>query len=147
MRYRAMRPGMVAALGMMAAVLAGTGTARAEESVFDQKSPSDPDSIIYGGRGFSDRSAVAGLCSLVVPGVGQAMNRNSTRKIVTHALVGALWFIGFAHPVGFFLGVFHIWSGWDGIIDRQGGYINGCVDAPASGELLDASTGVPVPVG
>ncbi len=122
---------------LAAAVLAGA--AGAEEPVFDKKSPSHPNDIIYGGRGVSDHSAVGAICSLIIPGIGQAINHNETKKIVTHAVVGLLYFAGLVHPIGWVLGLFHVWSCWDALIDRPGGYINGTVQAPAG--WLDVSTG------
>lgn len=113
--------------------------AKVEAEVTDRKSPSDPNDIIRGGRGVTGNSAVAGLCSLVIPGIGQAINRNPTKKIVTHGLLGLLWFAGFAHPAGWVFGLWHVWSGWDALIDRPGGYINGAVMAPYTHEWLDAS--------
>lgn len=57
----------------------------------------------------SGRSVGAAICSLLVwPGIGQAINRQSTEKNVTHAVLGLT-------------GVFRIWSFYDAIIDRQGG--------------------------
>lgn len=117
-----------------------------ERDVTDPKRPADPDSIIYGGRGVTGASAVAGLCSLVVPGIGQAINRNPTKKIVTHGLLGLLGFVALAHPAGWVFAVFHVWSGWDGLINRPGGYINGTVMAPAPDAWLDASTDAPATV-
>lgn len=57
----------------------------------------------------SGRSVGAAICSLLVwPGIGQAINRQSTEKNVTHAVLGLT-------------GVFRFWSFYDAIIDRQGG--------------------------
>jgi len=57
----------------------------------------------------SGRSVGASLCSLIVwPGIGQAINGQSTEKNVTHAVLGLT-------------GVFRIWSFYDAIIDRDGG--------------------------
>lgn len=57
----------------------------------------------------SGRSVGAALCSLLVwPCIGQAINRQSTEKNVTHAVLGLT-------------GVFRIWSFYDAIIDRDGG--------------------------
>jgi hypothetical protein len=54
-----------------------------------------------------------GLLSLLIwPGIGQAINDNKGDKVVTHAVVGLL-------PP------FRIWSGYDALVDRQGGYWNG----------------------
>ena len=57
----------------------------------------------------SGRSVGAAVCSLLVwPGIGQAINGQSTEKNVTHAVLGLT-------------GVFRIWSFYDAIIDRDGG--------------------------
>ena len=57
----------------------------------------------------SGKSVGASLCSLLVwPGIGQAINGQSTEKNVTHAVLGLT-------------GVFRIWSFYDAIIDRDGG--------------------------
>jgi hypothetical protein len=57
----------------------------------------------------SGRSVGAALCSLLVwPGIGQAINKQSKEKNVTHAVLGLT-------------GVFRFWSFYDAIIDRQGG--------------------------
>ena len=114
------------AILVLAAALAA-GRSFAEERVFDKKSPSNPNDIIYGGRGVSDHSAVGCLCSAIIPGVGQAVNRNKTGKIVTHLVVGLLPFISLVSPIGHVFWIFHVWSAWDALIDRPGGYINGCV--------------------
>ena len=60
-------------------------------------------------RGVSGRSIGAAACSLLVwPGIGQAINQQSTDKNVTHALLGLT-------------GVFRIWSFYDALVDRNGG--------------------------
>ncbi len=133
---------------VVAAAMAGPvlvpGTARAEEQIFDKKSPKNPNDILYGGKGVSERSAIAGIVSFIVPGIGQLINKNKTPKIVTHLVVGALpylvWFSPL-WPLGGVFGLFHLWSGWDALIDRSGGYISGCVGNPESGSWLDAGTG------
>lgn len=57
----------------------------------------------------SGRSVGASLCSLIIwPGIGQAINGQTTEKNVTHAVLGLT-------------GVFRFWSFYDAIIDRQGG--------------------------
>lgn len=57
----------------------------------------------------SGRSVGAAACSLLIwPGIGQAINKQSTEKNVTHAVLGLT-------------GVFRIWSFYDAIIDRDGG--------------------------
>ena len=57
----------------------------------------------------SGRSVGAAVCSLIIwPGIGQAINHQSTEKNVTHAVLGLT-------------GIFRIWSFYDAIVDRQGG--------------------------
>lgn len=57
----------------------------------------------------SGRSVGASVCSLLIwPGIGQAINGQTTEKNVTHAVLGLT-------------GVFRFWSFYDAIIDRQGG--------------------------
>ncbi len=57
----------------------------------------------------SGRSVGASLCSLIIwPGIGQAINGQTTEKNVTHAVLGLT-------------GVFRIWSFYDAIVDRDGG--------------------------
>ena len=59
------------------------------------------------------RTAVSGLTSLLIwPGIGQYLNKNETKKNVTHAILGLT-------------GVFRLWSGWDALINRQGGRWDG----------------------
>jgi MFS-type transporter involved in bile tolerance (Atg22 family) len=61
----------------------------------------------------SGRSVISGLVSLIIwPGIGQFINNNETKKNWTHAIIGLL-------PP------FRLWSGWDGLIDRQGGRWDG----------------------
>ncbi len=136
MKYHVASVMRVVCVGVGLAVVGSTANA---EAVFEKKSPSNQNDIIYGGRGVSDRSAAAGICSLILPGVGQAINKNTTPKIITHAVIGLLGFVAVAHPVGFVFAVFHVWSGWDALIDRRGGYINGAVLGPDPTEWIDAS--------
>ena len=57
----------------------------------------------------SGRSVGAAVCSLLVwPGIGQAINEQSTEKNVTHAVLGLT-------------GIFRFWSFYDALIDRDGG--------------------------
>ena len=57
----------------------------------------------------SGRSVGAAICSLLVwPGIGQAINEQSTEKNVTHAVLGLT-------------GIFRIWSCYDGVVARNGG--------------------------
>ncbi|HNV85673.1 MAG TPA: hypothetical protein PKL97_01750 [Candidatus Omnitrophota bacterium] len=59
------------------------------------------------------KTAIYGLCSLLLwPGIGQYLNDNEEKKIVTHALLGLT-------------GIFRLWSGWDALIDRKGGRWDG----------------------
>lgn len=59
------------------------------------------------------KTVVSGLTSLLIwPGIGQYLNDNETKKNWTHALIGIL-------PP------FRFWSGWDGLVDRQGGRWDG----------------------
>lgn len=61
----------------------------------------------------SGKSTVAGLCSFLLwPGIGQYVNDESTEKNITHALLGLT-------------GIFRFWSGWDALIDREGGRWDG----------------------
>ncbi len=53
------------------------------------------------------------LPSLVVwPGIGKNLNHNETKKNVTHAVLRLT-------------GIFRLWSGWDALINRQGGRWDG----------------------
>lgn len=57
----------------------------------------------------SGRSVGACACSLLLwPGIGQAINDQSTEKTVTHAVLGLT-------------GIFRFWSAYDALFDRQGG--------------------------
>lgn len=59
------------------------------------------------------KSVCKGLASLLLwPGIGQYLNDNETKKNWTHAIVGIL-------PP------FRFWSGWDAMIQRQGGRWDG----------------------
>ena len=125
--------------GVLVAMISSPGWAG--DRVFDEKSPSDQNNIIYGGRGVSGRSAVAGVCSLILPGIGQAVNENAGRKVAVHAVVGLIPLLLYTHPVGAVFLLFHVWSGWDALIDRRGGYINGTVSVPT--EWLDSTDRTP----
>ena len=60
-------------------------------------------------RGVSGRSVGASACSLLIwPGIGQAINKQSKEKNVTHALLGLTV-------------VFRLWSFYDALVDRDGG--------------------------
>lgn len=57
----------------------------------------------------SGRSVGAAVCSLLIwPGIGQAINKQSKEKNVTHAVLGLT-------------GVFRLWSFYDALVDREGG--------------------------
>ncbi len=59
------------------------------------------------------RSVAAGVLSFLVwPGIGQAVNNNKGPKVATHAVAGLF-------PP------FRFWSGWDGLVNRKGGYWDG----------------------
>lgn len=57
----------------------------------------------------SGKSVGAAVCSLLIwPGIGQAINKQSKQKNITHAVLGLT-------------GVFRIWSFYDALVDRDGG--------------------------
>ena len=59
------------------------------------------------------KSVAAGALSLIVwPGIGQAVNNDSGQKCITHAVIGLI-------PI------YRIWSGYDALVDRKGGYWQG----------------------
>jgi len=59
------------------------------------------------------KSVVKGLASFIIwPGLGQYLSDQETKKNVTHAVLGLT-------------GIFRFWSGWDALIDRQGGRWDG----------------------
>ena len=59
------------------------------------------------------KTVVYGLASLIIwPGLGQYLNDNETKKNVTHAILGITQ-------------IFRLWSGWDALINRQGGRWDG----------------------
>ena len=61
------------------------------------------------------KSVLAGVLSLIIwPGIGQAVNQDQGKKVVTHAIVGLL-------PP------FRFWSGYDALVRRKGGYWEGKV--------------------
>ncbi len=61
----------------------------------------------------SGKTVCYGLASLIIwPGIGQYLNDNETKKNWTHAIIGLF-------PP------FRFWSGWDALIDRQGGRWDG----------------------
>ncbi len=61
------------------------------------------------------KTVVGGLLSLLIwPGIGQAVNDDQGKKVLTHAIVGLL-------PP------FRFWSGYDALYNSQGGYWEGKV--------------------
>lgn len=59
------------------------------------------------------KSVVKGLASFIIwPGLGQYLNDQETKKNVTHAVLGLT-------------GIFRFWSGWDALVDRDGGRWDG----------------------
>lgn len=59
------------------------------------------------------KSAGAGLLSLLIwPGIGQAVNDQPGKKIAWHAVIGIF-------PP------FRFWSGYDALVKRDGGYLEG----------------------
>ena len=70
------------------------------------KSPDSPETRVN----ITAKSALAGVLSFLVwPGIGQAVNDQRSGKVITHAALG-------------FLPPYRFWSGYDAIVDRQGGY-------------------------
>jgi hypothetical protein len=63
----------------------------------------------------SGKSVVAGVLSFAVwPGIGQAVNDNKGKKVAAHAVLGLL-------PP------YRIWSAYDAVVDRKGGYLDGSI--------------------
>lgn len=63
--------------------------------------------------GITGRSVCAGLLSFLIwPGIGQAVNSDKGDKVATHAVIGLF-------PP------FRFWSGYDGLVNRKGGYWHG----------------------
>ncbi len=61
----------------------------------------------------SGKTVLAGICSFLLwPGIGQYINDCQTDKNWTHAVIGLF-------PL------FRFWSGWDAVVERQGGYWKG----------------------
>ena len=59
------------------------------------------------------KSVVAGLASLIIwPGIGQYLTDQTTKKNWTHALLGITQ-------------IFRLYSGWDAMIQRNGGRWDG----------------------
>jgi len=64
-------------------------------------------------------TVVAGLCSLIIwPGIGQAINSNPGEKCLWHAGLGLI-------DVVTHVPVVRLWSGFDGLVNRHGGYFGG----------------------
>lgn len=70
-----------------------------------------PDADAAGRAGkITGKTVGAGVLSLLIwPGIGQAINDQPGKKIGTHAVIGLL-------PP------FRFWSGYDALVNRQGGY-------------------------
>jgi hypothetical protein len=70
-----------------------------------------PDVLAAGTRGkITGRTVGAAALSFIVwPGIGQAVNDNPGDKVATHAIIGLF-------PP------YRLWSGYDALFDRQGGY-------------------------
>jgi len=63
--------------------------------------------------GITGKTVLAGVLSLLIwPGIGQAVNDQPGKKVTSHAIVGIL-------PP------FRFWSGYDALVDRNGGYWEG----------------------
>jgi hypothetical protein len=93
---------------LMATVLLSGMLVTAAPGAFAQDNPDPP----HSGK-ISGRSVVAGALSLLIwPGIGQAVNSNKGEKVGTHAVLGLL-------PP------YRIWSGYDALVDRHGGYWKG----------------------
>ena len=74
-----------------------------------------PSAMAAGGttHTITGKSVAAGLLSLIIwPGIGQAVNGNKGDKVATHAVIGLF-------PP------FRLWSGWDALVRRDGGYWHG----------------------
>ncbi|MFC1517482.1 hypothetical protein ACFL5G_02875 [Candidatus Margulisiibacteriota bacterium] len=64
-------------------------------------------------------TVLAGLASLILwPGIGQAINEDAQDKVVWHAVFGLI-------DVATRVPVVRLWSGYDGLVDRKGGYLDG----------------------
>lgn len=63
-------------------------------------------------------TVIAGLCSFVIwPGIGQVINENPAEKCWWHAGLGLLDLSG--------IPIVRLWSGYDGLVNRHGGYFGG----------------------
>jgi hypothetical protein len=93
--------------GLISMVMVGTLVSAMPASLADGNTDPPRTGKITG------RSVAAGVLSFLIwPGIGQAVNSNKGSKVGTHAVIGLF-------PP------FRFWSGWDGLVDRQGGYWNG----------------------
>ncbi len=94
--------------GIVAGFLAGSAAMAACGAEHDKYKPQ---------RGeISLKSTGAGLASLILPGLGQYINEQPKRKVVTH---GVAWLL--------LPGVIHLFSSYDALFDREGGYVDGRV--------------------
>ncbi|MBY0403544.1 MAG: hypothetical protein K2X66_06565 [Cyanobacteria bacterium] len=77
-------------------------------------SPSYADSSSRATTGkITGKTVLGGALSLFIwPGIGQAINNDAGKKVGTHAIIGLF-------PP------FRLWSGYDALVNRQGGYWNG----------------------
>jgi hypothetical protein len=92
---------------VLSAVVAGVIASSMPLGAFAENS--DPPKV---GK-ISGRSVAAGLTSFLIwPGIGQAINDQPGKKVATHAVLGLIPLVRF-------------FSGWDGLVDRQGGYWDG----------------------
>lgn len=92
--------------GLVSLLLVGTLASAIPASMAENSDPPRTGHI-------TGRSVAAGLLSFLIwPGIGQAVNSNKGSKVATHAVVGLF-------PP------FRFWSGWDGLVDRKGGYMDG----------------------
>lgn len=73
-----------------------------------------PTAMAAGTRGkITGKSVSAGALSLIIwPGIGQAVNDTPGDKVATHAIIGLF-------PP------YCLWSGYDALFDRKGGYWHG----------------------
>jgi len=132
---------------MFAAMVVPAVAGAREDNIFSRKEPSNPNNILYGGRGVSERSILAGIVSVFIPGLGQLINENNTGKVVVHFLLGVPLFLwSWLGPAAWAFTLWHVWSGWDALIDRPGGYINQLIKAPVPKGTLDASAGFVSPI-
>ena len=81
------------------------------QCAFAKQTSKSKDKITYGK--VTPKSIGAGALSLLVwPGIGQAVNDNKGEKVLTHALLGITQ-------------VYRVWSCYDAVVDRKGGYWEG----------------------